>query len=49
MDVAQRKMVINAQKYPVGQAKGSARKYDELCALGQADKSGPTHALACTN
>jgi dCTP diphosphatase len=30
MDAAQRKMVINAQKYPVDQAKGSAKKYDEL-------------------
>lgn len=30
MDAAQRKMVINAQKYPVDQARGSAKKYDEL-------------------
>ena len=30
MDAAQRKMVINAQKYPVDQAKGSAKKYDAL-------------------
>jgi dCTP diphosphatase len=29
MDAAQRKMVINAQKYPVEQARGHSRKYDE--------------------
>ena len=30
MDAAQRKMLINAQRYPVDQAKGSAKKYDAL-------------------
>lgn len=30
MDAAQRKMEINAQKYPVEQARGSRKKYDEL-------------------
>ena len=30
MDAAQRKMEINAQKYPVEQARGSSKKYDEL-------------------
>ncbi len=30
MDAAQRKMEINAQKYPVAQARGSSKKYDEL-------------------
>ncbi len=30
MEAAQRKMEINAQKYPVEQARGSSKKYDEL-------------------
>ena len=30
MDAAQRKMLINAQRYPVDQAKGKANRYDEL-------------------
>ncbi len=30
MEAAQRQMEINAQKYPVEQARGSSKKYDEL-------------------
>lgn len=30
VDAAQRKVVLNEQKYPVEQAKGSSKKYDEL-------------------
>lgn len=30
MDAARRKLVVNAAKYPVEKARGSARKYDEL-------------------
>ena len=30
IDAAQRKVALNEQKYPVEQAKGSSKKYDEL-------------------
>lgn len=30
VDAAQRKVLLNEQKYPVEQAKGSSKKYDEL-------------------
>lgn len=30
MDAAQAKLALNAQKYPVEQARGHSRKYDEL-------------------
>lgn len=30
VDAAQRKVALNEQKYPVEQAKGSSKKYDEL-------------------
>jgi hypothetical protein len=30
IDAAKEKMVLNAQKYPVEKARGSAKKYDEL-------------------
>jgi NTP pyrophosphatase (non-canonical NTP hydrolase) len=30
VDVAQRKLVLNAQKYPVDKARGKAAKYDKL-------------------
>ena len=30
VEAAYKKIVINAEKYPIGKAKGNARKYDEL-------------------
>ena len=30
VDAAQRKLLTNAQKYPVDKARGSAKKYTEL-------------------